>query len=57
MVISFNTADESEWNAVKVKMMSKYEVNDMGQVHYILGIKVTRNNDQLVLSTHTSNKS
>src|SRR5690242_16368810 len=36
-----------------MKMMNKYEVNDMGQVHHILGIKVTRINNTIMLDQHT----
>jgi len=35
-------------------MKMKYELNDMGQVHYILGIKVTRNSHEgIMIDQHT----
>jgi hypothetical protein len=58
ILISCTINDTAEWNEDKKTMNSKYELNDMGEAHYLLGMKIEKKENQLQLhqSKYVMNK-
>jgi hypothetical protein len=51
MVISHSDEDTNEWKQDKHKLKMKYELSELGDIHHILGMKVTRQrNNDIMLS-------
>jgi hypothetical protein len=43
-------SDRNEWLNDKRALMQKYEMSDLGEVHHILGMRVERNSEKLIIS-------
>jgi hypothetical protein len=42
LVIAYDARDEKDWLAIKQSFMTKYKMKDLGEVSWILGMKLTR---------------
>jgi len=49
IVIAYDARDEKEWLAIKQLFMSKYKMKDLGEVSWILGMKLTRDRERGVM--------
>jgi hypothetical protein len=58
ILISCTTDDNDEWNEDKKKLSSQYELNDMGEAHYLLGMKIEKHENKIQLhqSKYVKNK-
>jgi hypothetical protein len=54
IVSAYASVDEKEWLVVKKLFVSKYKMKDLGDVNWILGMKLTRDRTQGVLSLDQS---
>ena len=41
MVISYHESDKAEWLKIKILMKRKYKLSDMGELHHVLGMRVS----------------
>jgi hypothetical protein len=41
--VSYHAADRDEWNALKAKLVARFNTKDMGESKWILGMRITRN--------------
>ena len=46
---AYDSTDEGEWNQMKQKLMSKYKMKDLGDVEWILGMKVVRDRSRRII--------
>ena len=54
IVSAYASADEKEWLIIKKLFMSKYKMKDLGDVNWILGMKLCRDRERGVLSLDQS---
>jgi transposase InsO family protein len=50
IVSSYNIHDNNEWVNDKKKLMTKYEMTDMGNIHHILGMKIIRDDSYIMIT-------
>ena len=53
MIIAYDDRDSKEWYTIKQLLKSKYQISDLGALHHILGMKITRDTHNLYISQHT----
>ena len=53
IITSYDVRDEQEWNNVKKQMMAQYDLTDIGDVHHILGMRVTRTHENIFIDQET----
>jgi hypothetical protein len=53
MLVSYVAEDIKEWNHDKQELKRKYELSELGDVQHILGMKVTRQNHDLLITQET----
>jgi hypothetical protein len=49
IIAAYSLQDIEEWKLYKQKYMSKYSMSDIGKVEWILGMRVTRDQNKLIL--------
>jgi Reverse transcriptase (RNA-dependent DNA polymerase) len=49
IVIAYDARDEKDWLAIKQSFMTKYKMKDLGEVSWILGMKLTRDRERGVM--------
>jgi hypothetical protein len=49
IVTAYDPSDESEWNEIKTCIVNEYKIRDLGDLEWILGMKVERNREECTL--------
>lgn len=46
LVLVYLKEDENEWNELKINMLKKFKMKDLGNIEWILGMKIERDRNK-----------
>ncbi len=55
MMVSYHVSDEKEWFSDKQKLKQKYDLTELGEVKQILGMRITKINNNIINNNNNNN--